>query len=408
MSFRLSAVLLRMLTVVLSCIFATCALAHPTFSATALAKVDATGTLTLRLRHDALAFALNDTPARIPDEPMLAFLSASESEQNDTFNDGLLRFSALTIIYADDTPLQLTITEHPTREQLVTWQAANPAMRLPVKMDFAGSVQLPPGTRTLRFKLPKVLGDVILTVDRPDQEPFGFPLLAGETSPEFDVTVSPQAAAVTPQPQTPPHSPQATQSPPHDATSAFSVFLRYTRIGFTHILPGGPDHALFVLSLFLLTPRVKPLVMQITAFTIAHTVTLTLTTLHIFTLPASIVEPVIAATIAFVAVENLRTTTAHPWRSALAFLFGLVHGMGFAAVLGEVGLPTNQLATGLIGFSLGVELGHLTILAAAFALLAWTRDKPWFRSRVTIPLSLVIAAVAVFWLTQRLGLLPTA
>ncbi|MFN5945866.1 MAG: HupE/UreJ family protein [Phycisphaerae bacterium] len=404
MSVRLPGLALRLLTVVLSCVFAACASAHPTFSATALAKVDANNKLTLRLRHDALAFALNETPARIPDEPMLAFLTASESEQHDTFSDGLLRFSALTTIYADETPLQLTITEHPSRDQLAAWQIANPAMRLPVKMDFAGHVQVPPGTRTLRFKLPKVLGDVILTVDRPDQEPLGFPLLAGEISPEFDLPTSPTTPASSEQP-----APAKTAQPTAPAaTSAFHIFLRYIRVGFTHILPGGPDHALFVLSLFLLTPRVKPLVMQITAFTIAHTVTLTLTTLHIFTLPANIVEPVIAATIAFVAIENLSTTTARPWRSALAFLFGLVHGMGFAAVLSEVGLPTNQLATGLIGFSIGVELGHLAVLAAAFGLLAWTRDKPWFRNRVATPLSLVIAAVALLWLVQRLGLLPTA
>ena len=122
-----------------------------------------------------------------------------------------------------------------------------------------------------------------------------------------------------------------------------NVVWRYIRLGFTHIIPRGLDHALFVLGLFLLSPRLKPLLWQITAFTIAHSITLFLTTFRVISMPAAIVEPTIAATIAFVAIENMFVTRVHPWRPAVAFIFGLVHGMGFASALAEVGLPTGQL-----------------------------------------------------------------
>src|SRR6185295_8754589 len=140
---------------------------------------------------------------------------------------------------------------------------------------------------------------------------------------------------------------------------------RYVILGFTHIIPQGADHALFVLGLFLLTPRVKALLWQITAFTIAHSLTLTLATFHLLKLPSIVIEPTIAASIAFIAVENLATTKVHAWRPVVAFVFGLVHGMGFASALSEVGLPTGQLVAALVAFNVGVECGHVTVLAAA-------------------------------------------
>ncbi|AKH99934.1 HupE / UreJ protein [Hoeflea sp. IMCC20628] len=186
--------------------------------------------------------------------------------------------------------------------------------------------------------------------------------------------------------------------------SAGEVFVDYVGIGFTHIVPKGLDHILFVVGLFLLSPRLKPLLVQITAFTIAHSVTLAMAMLGVISLPASIVEPLIAASIVFIAVENLATNRLSPWRPFVVFGFGLLHGLGFAGVLTEIGLSPAHFASGLIAFNVGVEAGQLAVVAGCYALFgAWFSDKPWYRTRVTMPMSLAIAAIAAWWFVERLG-----
>lgn len=186
--------------------------------------------------------------------------------------------------------------------------------------------------------------------------------------------------------------------------SAGQVFVDYVGIGFTHIVPKGLDHILFVVGLFLLSPRLKPLLIQITAFTVAHSVTLAMAMLGVISLPASIVEPLIAASIVFIALENLATNRLSPWRPFVVFGFGLLHGLGFAGVLTEIGLSPAHFLSGLIAFNVGVEAGQLAVVAACYALFgAWFSDKSWYRARVTMPMSLIIAAVAVWWFAERVG-----
>ena len=188
--------------------------------------------------------------------------------------------------------------------------------------------------------------------------------------------------------------------------SATQVFLDYIGIGFTHIVPKGLDHILFVVGLFLLSPRLKPLLIQITSFTLAHSVTLALAMLGIISVPASIVEPLIAASIVFIAVENLVTNKLSPWRPFVVFGFGLLHGLGFAGVLTEIGLSPAHFASGLIGFNVGVEAGQLAVVAGCYALLgAWFSDKSWYRARVTIPMSLAISGIAIWWFVERTGMI---
>ena len=181
----------------------------------------------------------------------------------------------------------------------------------------------------------------------------------------------------------------------------FQVAVQYLGLGYTHILPKGLDHILFVLGLFLLSTRLKPLLLQVTAFTAAHTITLALTIYGVVSLAPSIVEPLIALSIAYVAVENLLTADLQPSRIVLVFAFGLLHGMGFAGVLADLGLPRGELATALVTFNVGVEAGQLTVIAAAFAAVAAFRDRPWYRRRVVVPLSLGIAGVGLYWTVER-------
>jgi hypothetical protein len=182
----------------------------------------------------------------------------------------------------------------------------------------------------------------------------------------------------------------------------WQIVTLYLRLGFTHILPRGLDHVLFVLGIFLLAVDLKPVLWQVSAFTLAHTITLALTVYGVVSLSSRVVEPLIALSIVYVAVENIFTSKLHAWRPVVVFCFGLLHGMGFAGVLTEIGLPRSEFVPALLSFNAGVECGQLTVIAAAFLLLGLPfRKKPWYRQRIVIPGSLIIAAIGLYWSIQR-------
>ncbi len=188
-----------------------------------------------------------------------------------------------------------------------------------------------------------------------------------------------------------------------DQRTLADVLLDYTALGFTHIVPKGLDHILFVLGLFLLSTRWKPLLIQVTAFTVAHTLTLALSVYGVVSLSPAIVEPLIAASIAYVAIENILTPQLKPWRALVVFGFGLLHGLGFAGVLEEVGLPHGQFVPALVSFNVGVELGQLAVITLAYlAVGIWGRNRSWYRPRVVIPASAAIAAVGLYWTVERI------
>jgi hydrogenase/urease accessory protein HupE len=184
--------------------------------------------------------------------------------------------------------------------------------------------------------------------------------------------------------------------------SRFAVATQYAQLGFTHIIPRGLDHILFVLGLFLLNSAWRPLLAQVTAFTAAHTLTLALSTYGVVSLPASIVEPLIAVSIAWIAFENVATDELKWWRPAVVFAFGLLHGLGFAGVLSELGLPRDEYVTALLSFNVGVEVGQLAVIALAALALGTFRNRSWYRSRVTVPLSTLIGFVGIYWAIERI------
>ena len=181
----------------------------------------------------------------------------------------------------------------------------------------------------------------------------------------------------------------------------FQTARDYLVIGYQHILPKGVDHILFVCGLFLASTKFRPLLIQVTAFTVAHTCSLALATLGIVNVPNSIVEPLIALSIAGVAVENLFFNRITPWRPAVVFGFGLLHGIGFAGALTQIGMPQGQFITGLVSFNIGVEFGQLTILLGAWMLLHWFYNRPWYRMHIQIPASALIAAVGLYWTVDK-------
>ncbi|WP_417603533.1 HupE/UreJ family protein [Primorskyibacter flagellatus] len=205
------------------------------------------------------------------------------------------------------------------------------------------SAELPPAVDTVQMSWPAEYGTLVLR-QQGVEDPYTEYLSGGQGSGPISVSGG-------------------------DQRGALATFAAYVPVGFDHILPLGLDHILFVLGLFFLSPRIRPLLWQISAFTLAHTVTLALGATGVVSVSPAIVEPLIAASIAYVAFENIRSPVMSRWRPLVIFGFGLLHGLGFASVLGEFGLPQDRFLSALIGFNIGVELGQLTVIAAMLALV---------------------------------------
>jgi len=178
----------------------------------------------------------------------------------------------------------------------------------------------------------------------------------------------------------------------------------YIKLGYEHILPKGLDHILFVLALFFASTRLKPLLIQVSVFTIAHTITLGVAATGWVEAPVAIVEPLIAVSIAFVAIENLFSREMTPWRPLVVFGFGMFHGLGFASVLLDLGLPDDQFLTALIGFNVGVELGQISVVLAAWLAFRPWFNMPWYRKAIVLPASFLIAMTGLWWAVQRIFL----
>ena len=183
---------------------------------------------------------------------------------------------------------------------------------------------------------------------------------------------------------------------------AVDVAWFYLKLGTRHIIPDGIDHILFITALCLINTKWKSILWQATAFTVAHSITLALSMKNIISLPAEIVEPIIALSIAFVAIENILLSELKAWRILLVFCFGLIHGLGFASALNETGLPRNLFYTSIVAFNGGVELGQIAIIAGVFLLLIVPFGKrTWYRKVIVYPLSILIACIAFYWTIER-------
>ncbi|MCM2254764.1 MAG: HupE/UreJ family protein [Vicinamibacteria bacterium] len=319
---------------------------------------------------DALALGVDPTldPARVA-----AAIRALPPAEREATAARLQRYFEIRVrVRFDGTPAPFALTfpgagKRPSPEL--------PEMVFGIVARMEGAV--PAGAQQVTFWASRAFPAVRLTLERPGAEAVRHLLPAAEESPAFPVhgtgTIEARAATA----------------------------WRYALLGFEHILPAGLDHVLFVLGLFLLSPKLKPLLIQVSLFTLAHTATLALSTLGLVRLSPSIVEPLIALSIAWVAFENVLTSELRPWRAGLVFAFGLLHGLGFAGVLGELGLPREAFFSALVAFNVGVEAGQLTVIGLAFAAVGAFRDRPWYRSRVVVPASLLIGSTGAWWTVVR-------
>ncbi len=186
------------------------------------------------------------------------------------------------------------------------------------------------------------------------------------------------------------------------AAGVLAVLGTFVRTGIHHIFI-GPDHILFIVGLLLLGGTLGRVLRVATAFTVAHSITLALAVLGVVRLPGSVIEPMIALSVAYVGFENLRSRAGGTdWRIRIAFFFGLIHGFGFASVLRDFGLPHGALAWSLLGFNLGVEIGQVCIVLVVVPLLAALRaGVPRFASRTVTAGSWGIICTGGFWFVQR-------
>lgn len=275
---------------------------------------------------------------------------------------------------AKDTPV-ISFTEFKTPSPL---EAATATTVLGSTVRLTGRV--PEGAKEFTFSLSQVMMTRMVQLTILDQKTAGgvkYLLRASEDSPAFRL------------------------GEPVKSGGRPVIIARYLVFGYEHILPKGLDHILFVLGLFLLSPKIRPLLWQVTAFTVAHSVTLGCSMYGVISLPSRVVESLIALSITYVAVENLLTTELKPWRPAVVFGFGLLHGLGFAGALRALGLPEGEFASSLIAFNVGVELGQLSVVLLALLAVGWFRRKTWYRPFVVIPLSSLIALIGSYWSVHR-------
>ena len=195
-------------------------------------------------------------------------------------------------------------------------------------------------------------------------------------------------------------------SPLSQATMSQTI-IEYIILGMEHIVPKGLDHILFIFGVFFFAVKLKPLLWQVTMFTLAHSLTLILASLKLVFIPASIIEPLIALSIGYVAFENIFQrqrkfhSRSNTIRYAVIFFFGLIHGLGFAFVLEDIGLPTGQLILSLLSFNIGVEIAQIGLVVLAYLLMFYPSKQLWYRKAIQIPCSLVIGLIGIYWFFER-------
>lgn len=317
----------------------------------------------------SLAPAVREMWEGLPDEELARAVERATSYLLDAIE-----------VYADDERFPLEAVTFP---DLATLRADGlvPAEEQRPSAPVMASGRMPPGTDEFTLVMPLDFASALVSLTDATGATVAQVLPMGLRTQPFHVSV---------------------EAPKHDLATTFLTLGQFAKHGFDHIFPRGLDHILFVLSLFLLVPQWRALALQVTAFTAAHSVTLALSVFGLIAVPKVVVEPLIALSIAVVALDNVFSAKLHRWRTATVFGFGLLHGIGFANALKGLGLPTGEKALALVSFNVGVELGQLAILVLAFMAFGWFRDRDWYRGRLVVPASLAIAAYGAYWTVERL------
>jgi len=188
--------------------------------------------------------------------------------------------------------------------------------------------------------------------------------------------------------------------------SIFKSIINYFILGIQHIIPKGLDHILFIVGLFFFSVTLRPLLIQVTMFTIAHSITLIFVSVSFINVNPLIVEPIIALSIAYVGIENIFKQYVKEYlRYIIIFFFGLLHGLGFALVLSDIGYQSSKLILNLISFNLGIEAAQIFIILSLYILLGIKfSNKKYYRYIFQVPVSLFIALVGIYWFFERINM----
>ena len=241
------------------------------------------------------------------------------------------------------------------------------------------TAQIPKGSEYLTFGWSQKFGDLVIREQGDKEDLYSGYLSKGEISPKLPLTIENQL-------------------------SRGAQFFSYVFSGLYHIIPVGFDHILFIVGLYLVSNQLRSLIFQVSLFTFAHTITLGLASLEIISVPSTIVEPIIAASIIYIGLENYLVRERNNYRSVLIFGFGLLHGLGFAGVLTSLELTNEGILFPLLAFNIGVEVGQIFVLIFCFISFGyWFRNKVWYYSRVVRPISGILALTGLFWLIERIA-----
>jgi hypothetical protein len=360
-------------------LFPPAASAHPTQFTTLQVMIDSTGQFQATLNIDILSYALGQTSLETSNEELEQLLDGPRAALRQDLADAGERFQREVVIHTDVgdvTPSSWNLPGLPELDAVLA-RHIQPRILVPGEIDFSGT--LPAGARTVSIRLPYVLGDTVHVYELPDGGSHDEPVAAGGYSTDVALNLSVPRS-----------------------TSRALDFGRYVTVGFKQMIPQGLDHVLFVLGFFLLSTRMVSLLWQVAAFTGAHSIALVLSTYGVIHLSPSITGPLTAASVVCIAIENLFTSELKPWRTFAVFGFGLIHGLGFAHALAQAGLPHDDFFIGLLGFNVGIECGQLAVIMAAFSIVGWFRECPWYRRVMVIPASALIAVIGTVWTLQRI------
>lgn len=386
------------------------AIAHPAVRCAAQLHVNSKMQGVVSLRFDVLCFVLNEEPQKAADLAIWALVDGPFADVGEALQSAGSRLQRHVIVRADGKEVPTVLRGFPTGVDFEKWKrdvrTPGEKPRLPWMGEATLSFELPPGSKEIDVRFPEVLGDLVFAFEIFESESRAIALKAGEPGPGISLEAGgPLMSEVKEKPE----------------RNSGGGFLSFIRMGVEHIVPEGLDHMLFILGLFLASPKMKSLLVMVTMFTLAHSVTLALAATGLVVAPPRVIEPLIALSIAAVAIENIWSKAGkteagtHPQfpslregapelrvRAVIVFLFGLVHGLGFASAFKEMELPRSVLVPALVGFNVGVEVGQLIVLCAAFAVIGWAARRNWYRGVVVVPCSAAIACVGLYWAVTRM------
>jgi HupE / UreJ protein len=328
----------------------------------AVAHVTSTGLATLDIDGGTLVYRLTVVATEVDDQGGRLLAEAADGERS-----AAERVAGFLRDYA-----RFSIAGEPCRPGRIAIRGSS-AGEAKVVLEMTLSCPKSAGTLAIRDDWPEVLGahfQTVLSVRLPGRPSVEFAFLEDRRSATLDL-----------------------------AAAADTGWRSFVAMGVEHIL-GGIDHLLFLLALLALVRGFWQTVKIVTAFTVAHSITLSLATLGLVDVPSRIVEPLIAASIVWVAIENLVAPEGVGRRWLVAAVFGLVHGLGFASALSELDLSREALVRALVGFNVGVELGQLAFIAVVLPPLAWA-SRPGHMPRLPQILSVIVALAGAVWLVER-------